>query len=500
MKAEELLLDQCRVTLLKNSIGQNLSYIQTDSRKIEEGDIFCVNDSFGMKTSEFIEDAHSRKAKAVLIRKGSKFSGLVSKFDIIFESENDPESIVGYFASALKNNPSRSLKIIAVTGTNGKTSVTHILFDLLTKENKKCGLIGTIRTKFADITLETGYTTPDASFLHSIFAEMKKRGIEYVLMEASSHGLKLGRLNGTEISSAIFTNLTVDHMDFHVSMEDYRQSKQKLFDLLEQSRQKNRFGIVFRDFPGGEEFLSGIKNRNYSYPIFSLGNGGDYSINDIYINPHRTEYSISNSKNGSIKKISTNLLGNFNAINSAMSFIACEKLGLNPDRIVDNLAFLNPVSGRFQKIYDRTGEKLAIVDYAHTPDALENVIKSARELAIGRLVTLFGCGGDRDKTKRPIMAQVAEKYSDFIVVTSDNPRTENPEMIMDDIVSGFSSGFSKFVRITDRKQAIQKGVEILEPGGIFLVCGKGHENYQLIGKEKFHFSDSEEIEKAFRDF
>ncbi|MBE7411172.1 MAG: UDP-N-acetylmuramoyl-L-alanyl-D-glutamate--2,6-diaminopimelate ligase [Leptospiraceae bacterium] len=497
MKIEDLPLEAYRITLQKNNPNLEVSYIHTDSRKISQGDIYCVNESFADRTPNFLEDALSKKANAVLIKKGSKYSFDTNKFEIVMESEDDPETIVGYLASALKNHPSKFLKVVAVTGTNGKTSVTHILYDLLTKENKKCGIIGTIQTYYDGKSIETGYTTPDAPFLHEIFYDMKMAGVEYVFMEASSHGLKLGRLNGVEFYAAIFTNLTVDHLDFHINMEDYRNSKLKLFELLEKSSVPEKFGIVYKDFPGGLEFVEILKSKNCSYPIYILG-GENFELKNIQITSFETQYIIVDIQKKVFRKIQTNLLGNFNAINSALAYIACEKFGFSSDRVAKNLTNLKSVPGRFQKIYDNSGEKLAIVDYAHTPDALENVIQSARELTQKRLVTLFGCGGDRDKTKRPLMGEIAEKYSDLVIVTSDNPRTEDQEKIIDDIVSGFSKNYTNFYRISDRSEAIQKGVKLLKQGEILLVCGKGHEDYQILGKKKIYFSDEEEIKKAFR--
>ncbi|EMY77715.1 UDP-N-acetylmuramoyl-L-alanyl-D-glutamate--2,6-diaminopimelate ligase [Leptospira weilii serovar Ranarum str. ICFT] len=516
MKLTDLLREFPKLKL--TSTGKNpdlisISYIQSDSRKAEEEDIFCVADSIGSKKEEFIKNT---KASVILLNETSKFtvesasksksssntgassatlSASVLSSKIILECEEDPEQLQGNIASFLLGHPSRDLEIVAVTGTNGKTSLTNILFALAKDQGRSCGLIGTIGVRFGDRSIDTGYTTPDASSLNLILKQMKDEGVTTVFMEASSHGLKLGRMNGISLKAGVFTNLTQDHLDFHPDMEDYLESKFRLFEILDVS--KSPFAVLDYASPGGDTLYRKIGNELPELSVSALDDiAGEWKVGDISLTLQGTSYSLK-LPGGNTRNVKTNLLGSFNVRNTALAFLTGTALGLDPEKMFFSLEKIPQIPGRFQIVYNRDRSRMAVVDYAHTPDALENIIRSVRDSRPERLITLFGCGGDRDRTKRPKMARIAEELSDQVILTSDNPRTEKPEAILDEIAAGFSPGFTPLLREVDRARAIAKGVELLPEGGCLLVAGKGHEEVQIVGKEKRHFSDVEEVQKAF---
>lgn len=519
----------------KNPDSIEIGYIQSDSRRANEEDIFCVADSVGLKKEEFIANT---KASLILQREESEirtsgYSDTIqsnvgsanfvdslnaasansrnetsnSAFRIpssktVLEYEGDPEQLQGRIASFLLGHPSRDLEIVAVTGTNGKTSLTNILFALAKDQGRSCGLIGTIGVKFGDRLIDTGYTTPDASSLNLILKQMKDEGVNTVFMEASSHGLKLGRINGISLKAGVFTNLTQDHLDFHPSMEDYFESKFRLFEILDVS--KSPFAVLDYASPGGKELYRKLLNRLPGLSVSALdGTENEWRVANASLTLQGTSYNLSLPDDGNAQTddrsctIRTNLLGSFNVRNTALAFITGARLGWDHKKMFSSLERIPQIPGRFQIVYSKDRSRMAVVDYAHTPDALENIISSVRDSRPKYLITLFGCGGDRDRTKRPKMARIAEELSDQVILTSDNPRTEQPEAILDEIQTGFSKGFIPLLREADRAKAIAEGVARLPEGGCLLVAGKGHEEYQIVGKEKRHFSDVEEVQKAF---
>lgn len=519
----------------KNPDSIEIGYIQSDSRRANEEDIFCVADSVGLKKEEFIANT---KASLILQREESEIrtSGnsdtiqsnvgsanfvdslnaasansrtetsnsafRIPSSKTVLEYEGDPEQLQGRIASFLLGHPSRDLEIVAVTGTNGKTSLTNILFALAKDQGRSCGLIGTIGVKFGDRLIDTGYTTPDASSLNLILKQMKDEGVNTVFMEASSHGLKLGRINGISLKAGVFTNLTQDHLDFHPSMEDYFESKFRLFEILDVS--KSPFAVLDYASPGGKELYRKLLNRLPGLSVSALdGTENEWRVANASLTLQGTSYNLSLPDDGNAQAddrsctIRTNLLGSFNVRNTALAFITGARLGWDHKKMFSSLERIPQIPGRFQIVYSKDRSRMAVVDYAHTPDALENIISSVRDSRPKYLITLFGCGGDRDRTKRPKMARIAEELSDQVILTSDNPRTEQPEAILDEIQTGFSKGFIPLLREVDRAKAIAEGVARLPEGGCLLVAGKGHEEYQIVGKEKRHFSDVEEVQKAF---
>ncbi|XDD48137.1 UDP-N-acetylmuramoyl-L-alanyl-D-glutamate--2,6-diaminopimelate ligase [Leptospira sp. WS39.C2] len=489
------------IKLVKGDANFDIQYVWADSRKLTDLDLFVLPDGKQEVLENYLQMAIEKGCKAVLVSKRQLKLKNLDLFLNVLESEEPLGDLHGKLASLLLGTPSKKLKIIGITGTNGKTSLTFILFHIARKLGKKAALIGTVQIQILDRILESGYTTPDASSLNLLLKEMLDEGIEYVFIEMSSHGLKLGRVAGLEITCAGFTNLTQDHLDFHENMDDYFESKFKIFQLLEQSSVKNKFGLVAGDVSFGDRMIQKIRETKLKSPIYILGKSGEFHYSNAKLSLLGSEYRFHKKEKNlpfiEVRSVKTNLLGNFNVFNTAFAMSIAYELGFPWEDVVSAIEEIPTVPGRFQVIPYPNRSRIAVVDYAHTPDALENILKSCVEIRPKQLICLFGCGGDRDRTKRPQMAKIAETLADFVVLTSDNPRTENPESILDEIEAGFSRGFKRYEKITDRRTAIHRAVSLLEKDGILVVAGKGHETYQIIGKEKTNFVDFEEIEKAF---
>ncbi|TGL61463.1 UDP-N-acetylmuramoyl-L-alanyl-D-glutamate--2,6-diaminopimelate ligase [Leptospira sarikeiensis] len=497
MKLSELLdlYSEIKIEQGSYSPDERIRFVRTDSRKLDKDDLFCVPNSSGEKGADYASDSNSR---FILINSNLKIQNLEGK--VILKTALDPESLAGPIASSILGNPSEKLKVIGVTGTNGKTSLTHILSYLGESQGKSCGIIGTTGVKYKGKLSDTGYTTPDPSSLQLILKEMLDAGVEYVFMEASSHGLKLGRTNGVRFQAGVFSNLTQDHLDFHPDMLDYLQSKALLFSSL--SKHPNTFGVIDTDAPGGKDFQKYVRSISQDLKLFHLGKEeGEFPISKETFSLEKTSYTIRLSELwGKDTIVDTNLLGGFNVRNTALAFVTALGLGWDKQSLLNSLQSIPQIPGRFQIYYSKDRSRMAVVDYAHTPDALENILKSIRESKPNELIALFGCGGDRDRTKRPKMAKIAQDLADKVILTSDNPRTEDPEIILNDIQAGFVGEYSPFLREADRAKAIHFGISSLKEGSCLLVAGKGHEDYQIIGKEKRHFDDGEEIRKAFDSF
>ncbi|PJZ45263.1 UDP-N-acetylmuramoyl-L-alanyl-D-glutamate--2,6-diaminopimelate ligase [Leptospira brenneri] len=503
MKLSELIKRIPDVKLIRGESSFEVDYIWGDSRKLKPNDIFVLPEDSAERQESFLTMAREIGVKVILLSKRNlKLKGL-DDFPVILETEDSACEAHGKLACLLAGNPAKKLKIVAITGTNGKTSLTFILFHLARKVGKNAALIGTVQIQIMDRILESGYTTPDASSLNLLLKQMVEEGIEYVFMEMSSHGLKLGRVAGLEITCAGFTNLTQDHLDFHSNMDDYFESKFKIFQLLEQSSVKNKFGLVACDVPFGPEMVKRIEKAKLKSPIYIFGKSGEFNYSNTKLSLLQSEYRFHKKAKNlpfvEVRSIKTNLLGNFNVFNTSFALAIAYELGFPWEEVISCLEKIPTVPGRFHVVPYPDRSRIAVVDYAHTPDALENILKSCVEIAPKQIICLFGCGGDRDRTKRPQMARLAENLADFVVLTSDNPRTENPESILDEIEAGFSRGFKRYEKITDRRVAIQRAVALLERDGILVVAGKGHETYQIIGKEKTKFVDFEEIENAFQN-
>ena len=377
-------------------------------------------------------------------------------------------------------NPSKQLKLIAITGTNGKTTVANIIADILRNKGEKVGVIGTIQVEIDDKIISCDKTTPDAYELQKILKSMVIASCRYVIMEVSSHALDQNRIGDMTFEVGIFTNLTQDHLDYHTDMNDYFLAKRKLFDYC-------KIGIFNLDDKYGLTLFEDkeIKCIKKSYSIFKNSNV-DFFADNISNDITGSNFNINYKK---IKKnIRFIIPGNYSVQNCLASLGAIINLGIDIDIVVDSLNKFKGVLGRSEVIGRKNGVAI-ICDYAHTPDGLLNIIPSIKEYTKGRVITIFGCGGDRDKLKRPLMAKAAAKYSDFLIITSDNPRTENPEEIIKDILSGIDDNDIEYIKITDRRNAIKEGILMSKEGDVIILAGKGHEDYQILNGKTINFNE-----------
>jgi len=385
-------------------------------------------------------------------------------------------------------NPSKKLKIVGVTGTNGKTTTATLLYKVATELGYKAGLVSTVENIIADKKIPADMTTPDSVSLTKLFAEMVGKGCEYVFMEVSSHAMDQGRVAGINFTGGIFTNLTHDHLDYHKNIDNYFEAKRKFFIMLPMSA----FALTNNDDEYGVKMLEGIKARKISY---GFNNETDFKGEIVKLDFNGLELNFNGSQ------IKSKLLGKFNAYNLLAVWSASKLLGFNMPKVDKILEEIEPPRGRFEHFTSRSGV-LVIVDYAHTPDALGKVLLAVREIKPknGRIISVFGCGGDRDPFKRPKMGRIGVAMSDIPIFTSDNPRSEDPNKIIADMMADLLPEDSKKVRnIPNRREAILEAVKLAQKNDVILCAGKGHEDYQEINGVKNHFDDMEELKKAFQE-
>lgn len=449
--------------------------IEYDSRKIKDGDIFVALEGHVVDGHDFIEKAVEKGAKTILV---SKKNIPVIEGVNFYYIKNLSEDM-GKIASNFYGYPQNSLHIIGVTGTNGKTTTTYILESLLGED--KTARLGTVEYKIGDEIIPAPNTTPMSVDIVKMCKKAVDKGLKYLVMEISSHGLELGRVNMLKLDVGIFTNLTEDHMDFHKNMENYFNAKKKMFDLLKDTRNS----VINIDDKYGERYMSYTNGLSYGMEK------GDITgkIEKISRHGQKIELKIFNNR----YETELNLLGKFNLYNLLGAIGAVKCLGMSDEEILEKIKNLHGAPGRFEPV-KIDADFTVIVDYAHTGDALENILKSVNEIKTKRVITVFGCGGDRDREKRPVMGRIAETLSDLTVVTSDNPRTENPEEIIKEIAAGLQKD-NHIIEI-DRAKAIEIAVQNAQKDDIIVVAGKGHENYQIIGREKIHFDDREAVQNA----
>lgn len=466
---------------VKNSFSDyDISEIITDSRKVTEGCVFvCI------KGREF--DGHSAALKAA--EKGAK--AIISERQTGAPNEilvNSTREALAKMSSAFYGEPSKIMKLIGVTGTNGKTSTTHMIKKILEYCGKKTGLIGTVSYMAGGEMLSSAsLTTPKPQELHRIFKSMAESGCEYCVMEVSSQALAQGRCIGLEFSAAVFTNLTQDHLDYHGTMENYANAKAKLFSQCKcavLNKDDSRFDFMKNAVLSGD--IIGYSKKD---------NRADYFADNIHLGKAECEYILYTK--GKTYDVRIDIPGEFTVYNSLAAISCCSALGIDTVRCVKALAETGGVPGRAEVLKTDTPYTI-IIDYAHSPDAIENILSSVRQFAKGRVIALFGCGGDRDKTKRPLMAQKAAENADYLIITSDNPRTENPNEIIEDIIPGINGKGTSCAIISDRTQAIDYAIKNAREGDVIVLCGKGHETYQIIGDEKIHY-DEREIVKRILD-
>lgn len=467
---EELLLGLEYEVLQKGSCKVDYSGMEYDSRKVTEGDIFVALEGAVSDGHDYINQAIARGAKGVLVSK---------KVQTDFPCEcilvKDLRKNLGKIASNFYNYPQRKLKIIGITGTNGKTTSTYLLESILGAE--RVARIGTVEYKIGDEIIEAPNTTPESLDVVKLCKKAVDKGLEYLVMEVSSHALSLGRVDMLEFDVASFTNLTLDHLDYHKNMDNYFEAKRKLFTMLKKSGSDSiniddQYGDkLYKEFGG------------YSY---SLTKPAD--LTGEILEFHSDGQLVRLNLLGDIFEEKLSILGRYNLYNVLGVIGIALQLGIEKERILERIRDTKGAPGRFELV--NCGQDfIVVVDYAHTGDALENILNSINELKKGRVITVFGCGGDRDATKRPIMGGIAQRLSDIAILTSDNPRTEDPHSIIEDVKKGMNG--DNYLVEEDREKAIMKAIEIAQKNDIILIAGKGHETYQILGRKKIHFDDRE---------
>lgn len=451
--------------------------VTCDSRKVGKGTVFVCISGTGADGHNFAEAAAQAGASLIVAEHDT---GL--KDQIIVENSRSAYATMcaNYFG-----NPSKKLKLIALTGTNGKTTVTFLVKHILEECGKKTGLIGTIVNMVGDREIETGLTTPDAYSLQSLFSQMNEEDCDYCVMEVSSHALEQDRVKDIHFVTAGFTNLTQDHLDFHGTMENYFNAKRKLFDMCENA-------VINADDEYGAVIADGKNCKKISY---SVDFDSDFKAKDVKYHSEGVDFTLCTA-DGEYKAYMP-IPGKFSVYNALTAITIACSVGVPTGKAVEALKTAKGVKGRAEVV--PTGRDFTvIIDYAHTPDGLVNIISAMREVSKGRIVTLFGCGGDRDPIKRPLMGEAAARLSDFVIVTSDNPRTEDPEKIIDDIIPGVFRHESPFKVIVNRKEAIRFAVEHARKDDIIILAGKGHETYQILGKTKIHFDEREVLAEILK--
>ena len=469
-----------------NTFGETeveITGVNIDSRRIEAGHLFVAIPGTQTDGHKFIPKAIELGAAAILCERMPEEHAEGVTY-VVVEST---ESVVGIVATHFFGDPSRKLKLVGVTGTNGKTTIATLLYNMFRKFGHKCGLLSTVCNYIEDEAIPADHTTPDPIELNRLLAKMVEAGCEYAFMECSSHAIAQKRIGGLKFAGGLFTNLTRDHLDYHKTVENYRDAKKAFFDGLE----KDAFAITNADDKNGLYMVQNTKAQVKTYSIRSMA---DFKAKIIECHFEGMYLDI----NG--KEVGVQFIGKFNVSNLLAVYGAAVMLGKQPEDILVILSTLKSVSGRLEPIHSPEGYT-AIVDYAHTPDALENVLNTINEVlnGKGKVITVCGAGGNRDKGKRPIMAQTAAKLSDKVIITSDNPRFEEPQDIINDMLAGLDNKqMKKVVSIVDRKEAIRTASMMAEKGDVILIAGKGHEDYQEIKGVKLHFDDKEVVRDIFQ--
>lgn len=448
--------------------------ISIDSRTVEKGFIYVALKGTIVDGHDFISKAIDNGACCIVCE-----SVIEIQSDITYVICNDVRGLIGDMVHSFYNEPSEKIRLVGVTGTNGKTTVSTLLYQLFSAFGYKCGLISTVENRIGDAVIPATHTTPDVVSLHRLIAKMQDEKCEYVFMEVSSHAIDQQRIAGLKFEGALFTNITHDHLDYHKTMKNYIGAKKKFFDHLSD----DSFAISNADDKNGMIMLQNTKAKKVTYGLRSMA---DYKVKIV----ESSVQGLSLRING--REAYFRLIGEFNAYNLALVYGAAIELGMESDDVLAILSGLRGADGRFEQIIGQNSGRCGIIDYAHTPDALKNVLETIRKVkrSGSAIITVIGCGGDRDVTKRPIMAKVATDYSDKVILTSDNPRSEDPDSILDEMEKGLDAASGKkAIRITDRLQAIKTAVMMSGDNDIILVAGKGHENYQEIKGKKFPFDD-----------
>lgn len=481
MELTELINHVKVIQVAGNVQRKDVSSIEYDSRKVKKNSVFVAIKGYKTDGHLFVMDAINKGAVAVVVEEDSNIPDeIFIHADIAKVVVHNSRIALAELSKGFYKDPTSKLKLIGITGTNGKTTTAFIIKNIFETAGIKTGLIGTIANYIGAEKIDSKLTTPESNDLNNFFLQMINSGCKNAVMEVSSHSLVLNRVYGLNFAGSVFTNITSDHLDFHQTFENYLQAKKILFDILS----SESVAIINSDDKASMRIVSDSKAKKITY---GKSENSDYVISSVKYDLNGTRFILTTG--GKSYNLSTRLIGEFNAYNSAAAFALADQFGIPKEKIIEGIESTPFVPGRFEVI--GSGRKKAIVDYSHTADSLEKAILALRDI-IGserQLVTVFGCGGDRDKTKRPVMGKVATELSDLVIITSDNPRTENPMQIINDINQGVAK--NNFIVIENRYEAIKYAIEKSKDDAAILIAGKGHETYQEINGIRNHFSDQE---------
>ncbi len=486
MKLKEL-IKNIEVLKIENERDVEITGLSYNSKTIKKGDIFICLKGENTDGHKFAKSAYENGAAAFFLEDELDFECDCPKVFV-----KSTKRSIADLSAAFYKNPSNNLNLVGVTGTNGKTTVTHLLQKIVEKSGEKCGLIGTLGYKMssADTYHEAKHTTPQAPELQHNFSRMLEAGVKNVMMEVSSHALEQNRTGCCAFNGAVLTNLTQDHLDYHITMNNYFEAKAILFKNLE----PNAFAVINKDDEYAQRFIDVTKKGTKIY-TYGVKNSADVTAKNIEFSIHGAAFDCETPFGKTTLNLQLN--GMFSVYNALAALTTGLAMGINLETIKQALEETPSVAGRFEIV---NKEPLVIVDYAHTPDGLENVLKAAREITpkTSKLICLFGCGGDRDATKRPKMGAIADRLSDKVIVTSDNPRSENPDLIISDIMAGIKSVSADRIFVeADRREAIKYIKKIADKSDVAVVAGKGHEDYQILNDRTIHFDDREEVRAVF---
>ncbi|MDT0552911.1 UDP-N-acetylmuramoyl-L-alanyl-D-glutamate--2,6-diaminopimelate ligase [Urechidicola vernalis] len=472
------------VNKVNGSVDTEVFSVEFDSKKVQQGSLFVAQKGVQVDGHKFIGKTIELGAAVVVCEHLPE--NLIN--DVVYVEVNDSNSALAIIASNFYENPSRKLKLIGITGTNGKTTIATLSYNLFRKAGYKVGLLSTVKVMVDETEYVATHTTPDSVSINRYLQLMVQSGVDYCFMEVSSHGIHQKRTEGLEFAGGVFTNLSHDHLDYHNSFSEYRDVKKVFFDQLP----KGAFALVNADDKNGNFMLQNTRAKKLTYGLKTMA---DYKVRIL-----ENQFSgLLLNMNGT--EIWVKLIGSFNASNLLAIYATSDLLGLDGFEVLQIMSQLDSVDGRFQQFMSNGGVT-AIVDYAHTPDALKNVLNTINDIRTGNenVITVVGCGGDRDKTKRPKMGHIASHLSSQVIFTSDNPRTENPQGIIEDIEKGVEpQNYRKTLSILDREQAIKTGCKLAKKGDILLVAGKGHETYQEVNGVRSEFDDYKKVRTILKE-
>jgi UDP-N-acetylmuramoyl-L-alanyl-D-glutamate--2,6-diaminopimelate ligase len=479
MKLKKI-MENIKFDLIQGNIDIEIVEIQYDSRKVKAGDVFFCIEGYNVDGHKYVQNAIKNGAVAIVCQ-----NSIEEYKNCTVIKTDDSRKALSISAANFYDNPSRKMKMIGITGTNGKTTSAFMIKGILEQSGYKVGLIGTIANYIEQKKIHTERTTPESLELHELFKQMVDSRVDYCVMEVSSHSLSLDRVYGIEFCDSIFTNLTQDHLDFHKTFENYFSAKLKLF-------QSSKNSIINIDDSYGEKAYNLISSNKLTY---GLNHSADIKARDIKMNSRGSKFTLEQGDNSI--EIELTIPGNYNVYNALGSIAVCLNQGI--DLPVIKLGLQNvQVPGRCELVASNSNLRFEIIlDYAHSPDGLENILKTAREFTKNKLISVFGCGGDRDKTKRPIMGRIGTDLCDYAVITSDNPRNEEPLEIINEVVSEIQK--HNFEIIENRRAAIKRAIEIAGQGDVIVIAGKGHEDYQVLKGKTIHFDEREVVSEIIKE-